>query len=179
MQYGFFNINQAQGVILCNDMTLGEKFYSKGHSLTAEDIIIFKMHDLRKVYGAIFEEGDVEYITALHQIAAQICGNGLGYIISKNGICKITSLIDGIFVIDDKRINKFNSLNETVILNTIAPHQIIRSGDVVAELEITVPLIKDRDIKDIIFRLKFFMLLLYTKLIFKSRLYIDKTGRLW
>ena len=43
MQYGLFNINQAQGVILCNDMALGEKFYPKGHSLTAEDIIIFKI----------------------------------------------------------------------------------------------------------------------------------------
>lgn len=153
MQYGLFNINQAQGVILCNDMALGEKFYPKGHSLTAEDIIIFKMHDLRKIYGAIFEEGDVEYTTALHQIAAQICGAGLGYIVSDDGICKITSLIDGIFIVDDKRINKFNSINSDVILNTIQPHQLIKSGDVVAELEITGPLIKDSDIQDIIFRL--------------------------
>ncbi len=153
MQYGLFNINQAQGVILCNDMALGEKFYPKGHSLTAEDIIIFKMHDLRKIYGAIFEEGDVEYTTALHQIAAQICGAGLGYIVSDDGICKITSLIDGIFIVDDKRINKFNSINSDVILNTIQPHQLIKSGDIVAELEITGPLIKDSDIQDIIFRL--------------------------
>lgn len=153
MQYGLFNINQAQGVILCNDMALGEKFYPKGHSLTAEDIIIFKMHDLRKIYGAIFEEGDIEYATALHQIAAQICGAGLGYIVSDDGICKITSLIDGIFIVDDKRINKFNSINSDVILNTIQPHQLIKSGDIVAELEITGPLIKDSDIQDIIFRL--------------------------
>ncbi len=153
MQYGIFNINQAQGVILCNDITLGKNFYPKGHALTAEDIIIFKMHNLRKIYGAIFEDGDVEYTTALHQIAAQVCGNGIGYIIAENGICNIISLIDGVFIVDDKRLNKFNSINDSVILNTISPHQLIKSGDIIAELEITNPLIKDKDIQDIIFKL--------------------------
>lgn len=153
MKYEVVNINQAQGVTLCNDIMLGEKYYPKGHVLNAEDIIIFKMFGLRFIYGALYEDGDVEYTTALHQIAAQISGKGIGFIVTQDGVCKLTAVHDGIFILNEKRLDKFNSFNEQVILNTISPHQIVKSGDVIAKLEITAPLIKETDIDDIIFRL--------------------------
>ena len=54
MRYGEFKINRAVGVILCSDLQLGEKFYPKGHTINAEDIIIFKMFNLSSIVGAVF-----------------------------------------------------------------------------------------------------------------------------
>lgn len=153
MQYGEFNINQAAGAVLCSNMTLGDKFYAKGHVITQEDIIIFKMFGLRSVFGAFFENGDIDYKIALNQIAAQICGAGLGYLTEADGICRIAAASDGIFIADESRLDKFNSFNEQIILNTIAPHSVVKTGDIIAELEITPPLLSEADIDDIIFRL--------------------------
>ena len=153
MRYSEFKINRAVGVILCSDLQLGEKFYPKGHTINAEDIIIFKMFNLSSIVGAIFEEGDVDYKIALKQVAAQISGRGIGYLIEKNGICSIIAAQDGVFVAEDNRIDKFNHFNEHIILNTIPPYSVIKRGDLIAELDISVPLVNETEIDDIIFRL--------------------------
>ena len=153
MRYGEFKINRAVGVILCSDLQLGEKFYPKGHAITAEDIIIFKMFNLSSIVGAVFEEGDIDYKIALKQVAAQISGNGIGYLTEKNGICRIVAAQDGIFVAEDNRIDKFNRFNEHIILNTIPPYSVVKKGDLIAEIDISVPLVNEAEIDDIIFRL--------------------------
>ncbi len=153
MKYGEFNINRAEGVILCQDMRLSEKLYSKGHALTQEDIIIFKMFDIRFIFGAVFEDGDVDFKVAANQIAAQICGAGLGYVTEKDGICRIVAAKEGVFLADENRLDKFNSFNEHFILNTIAPHSLVKAGDIIAELEVTPPLVEEAEVNDMIFRL--------------------------
>lgn len=153
MKYGEYNINRAGGIILCSNMILGEKFYPKGHIITQEDIIIFKMFNIRFIFGAEFEEGDIDYKIALNQIAAQISGSGLGYLTEADGICKIAAAHDGIFIADESRLDKFNSFNENFILNTIAPHSVVKAGDIIAELEITPPLVSETEVDDLIFRL--------------------------
>ena len=153
MRYVEFKINREVGVILCSDLQLGEKFYPKGHTINAEDIIIFKMFNLSSIFGAVFEEGDVDYKIALKQVAAQISGRGIGYLIEKNGICSIIAAQDGVFVAEDNRIDKFNRFNEHIILNTIPPYSVVKKGDLIAELDISVPLVNETEIDDIIFRL--------------------------
>ncbi|MBE6454543.1 MAG: hypothetical protein E7017_06670 [Alphaproteobacteria bacterium] len=153
MRYKQSNISRSSGMILCNDMYFGEKHFSKGHKITPEDIIIFKMFGMTTILGAIFEDGDIDYKTALKQVAAQISGTGIGYVVEKDGICRIVSAIDGVFALDKNRLNKFNNFNENIILNTIAPHSLVKKGDVVAELEITTPLVSENDINDMIFKL--------------------------
>ncbi len=153
MKYGEFNINRAEGLILCSNLRLGEKFYAKGHALTQEDIIVFKMFDIRFVFGVMFEEGDVDYKVAGNQIAAQICGPGLGYVTENDGICRIVAAKDGVFLADENRLDKFNHFNEHFIINTIAPHTFVQKGDVICELEVVPPLVTEAEVDDMIFRL--------------------------
>lgn len=153
MRYGEFKINQAEGVILSSDMLLGGFSFAKGHALTQEDIALFKSFDIYSVFGAVFEEGDVDFKIAQQQIAAQVCGSGLGYLNGEDGICRIAAVHDGVFMADDIRLDKFNTFDEDVVLNTIRPHTAVKAGDVVAELEVVPPLLKEDAVNEMIFRL--------------------------
>lgn len=153
MQYGEFNTNQAIGVRLCRNVSLDDKYYIKGHALTAEDIDVLKKYDINKVFGVVFEEGDIDYRTALVQISAKICGDGLGYFVDDDGLCKIVATYDGIYVADENRLDKFNGFNEHFILNTIAPYTSVKEGDIIAELEVTPTLLHEDEINDMLFRL--------------------------
>lgn len=153
MQYGEFKINQAEGVILSSDMLLGGFYFAKGHALTQEDIVLFKSFDIYSVFGAVFEEGDVDFKIAQQQIAAQVCGSGLGYLNGDDGVCRIAAARDGIFMADDIRLDKFNTFDENIVLNTVKPHTAVKAGDVVAELEVVPPLLKEDAVNEMIFRL--------------------------
>ena len=97
MNYQEYNVSQSQGVAIGSSFKLGKKSYKKGHRITPEDIMIFKMNNIHKIYGVEYAEGCVEYQTALKQVAASICGNKLGYII-KDEICLLVAMHDGIFI---------------------------------------------------------------------------------
>ena len=152
MKYQEYNVSQSVGVVLGSTLNLGGKKFPKGHIITAEDVIILKMHDLHFIYGCEYQDGDIEYKTAYTQIAATVCGNDLGYVISDE-YCQIVALDDGVFVCDRPRIDKFNSFNPDIILNTLAPYRLVKRGDVVAQIAILPPLLAQTTIDDILFRL--------------------------
>ena len=153
MKYGEFNINQAQGVVLCSDIWLDKKFYPMGHKLNADDIIIFKMFDLFSVYGAVYEDGDVDYKIALNQVAAHLCAKDLGYMIGDDNMCHIVAGSNGIFAVNQARIDKFNRYNDNFVLNTIAPYSMVKKGDIVAKVEALSPLIREEQIDELLFGL--------------------------
>lgn len=152
MIYKEYNVSQSVGVILGSSLQLGEKVYPKGHKITSEDVLIFKMFGLHFIYGAEYQDSDVEYKTAYTQIASHICGKGLGYIV-EDEYCLLTALEDGVFSADKRRIDKFNSFNDNVIINTIKPFSVVKKGDIVARLDILPPLLSEKELEDILFRL--------------------------
>ena len=153
MRYEDFTINQAIGAILPNDIVIDGKIYRKGHVITQEDKLLFKGLGINSIYGVIAEAGDIDFKTAQNQISAQISSKGLGFITQNDGICKIVATHDGLFIADEQRVDKFNRFNENVILNTIKPYSIVKKDDIVAQLEVIPPFIKETEIDDIIFRL--------------------------
>ncbi|MBQ9235354.1 MAG: NTP transferase domain-containing protein [Alphaproteobacteria bacterium] len=152
MKYQEYNISSAAGVILGSSLSLGQKFYPKGHRLNAEDIIIFKMFDITAVFGAEYEDGDIEYQTALRQIAAALCGEGLGYRL-EGEILQFVALQEGVLQLEAQRLAKFNSFNENIILNALAPFSVVKKGDIIAKLEILPPLLRQNEVDEILFKL--------------------------
>ncbi len=152
MIYKEYNVSQSSGIILGSTLRLGEKVFPKGHVITAEDVLIFKMYNLHFIYGAEYQDGDVEYKTAYGQIASLLCGHGLGYVVDGE-YCLVTATSEGILFYDQSRINKFNSFDSNIILNVLKPFAPVKSGDVVAKLEILPPLLSQKEIDDLLFRL--------------------------
>lgn len=72
---------------------------------------------------------------ALRIITAKLCGEGLAYVLA-DGMAKVVAIKDGVFVCLEQRVKKFNNLSTAVILNTIIPYNVVKKGDVVANIEI-------------------------------------------
>ena len=153
MLWDEFEINSAEGVYLCSDYKLDNRTYRQGYRINAEDVIIFKMHGIKRVYGAIAETDDLDKRTALGIIAAKICGNNTAYIVDKSDQIQIIANCNGGFFVSEERIRKFNELHHDIILNTISPNTLVNKGDVIARLELTTPLLSQADVDDIVFRL--------------------------
>ncbi len=152
MKYREYVTSSATGVILGSSFKIAGKTFAKGHKLTSSEVIELKSSGIKTVFGTEYEDGDVEYKTALTQIAAVICSKGLGYVVDDE-VLSIAAVQDGVFVFDERRLNKFNSFNENIILNTIPAYQIVKAGDIVAKMEILPPLITQEEIDALVFKL--------------------------
>lgn len=153
MFYFEFDVNHARGVRIAEEIRFDGQVLEKGHELTEEDIIQLKLSGITKIFGAEMGENDISNETALGIIAAKICGNNTAYTIGKNGLCKIVAVKDGVLVCADDRVAKFNRLSHNLVLNTIEPYALVKAGEVIAELELTLPIIEQAMVDEIIFNL--------------------------
>lgn len=148
-----YKLSEALGLILFNRIKLGNYILEKGQRLEEDDLIQLKKNGVKKVFGAFMEDTDISFQTALGIIGAKLCGANTAYSVGDDGICRIISAIDGVFMVNDDRISKFNRLNHTIILNTVDPYLFVKENDVIAEIELTLPIIEQEKVDEIVFRL--------------------------
>ncbi|MBR1605310.1 MAG: NTP transferase domain-containing protein [Alphaproteobacteria bacterium] len=153
MKLAEVDISKAQGLHLNEEINLTTQILPKNHILTNDDIIMLKRFGFRTLFGAWAEDGDVNFNTALGIAAAKICGQNLGFHVDERGFCEIAAAADGLFEVYSDRIDKFNRFSEYFILNTTAPFQLVKKGDIVARLEILTPLIPQDALDDLVISL--------------------------
>lgn len=68
-------------------------------------------------------------------------------------MCKIAADRDGIFICQENRLLKFNRMSSKVVLNTIAPYQNVRKGEVIAVLSVCPPALEEELLEEIDFKL--------------------------
>lgn len=151
MKYQEYNVNQAKGVRLFEAVRLDGMILEKGHILNDEDIIQLKLSGIKRIFGAEMGENDLDYQTALGVIAAKLSGENTAFAVNEDGLCRIVADADGIFVASDDRIAKFNRLSPVLVLNTVPPYAEIKCGEVIAELELTVPVISAAAVDEFVF----------------------------
>lgn len=148
-----FDINLAENVRLFAPIKFGSKIYEKGHALRRKTSLFSKCMTSAVFSAPVMDDGDISYQTALGIIAAKLCGDNSAYTIDEQGICRIISTVNGIFVNNEDRVAKFNRLHPNIILNTIEPYSQVKEGEVIAALELTLPIIPQAEVDDLIFRL--------------------------
>ena len=146
-------LNKAQGWRLCAEINLGTTLLPKNHILTLDDIRLLKQAGLQTLFCALAETGDIDFDTALSIAAAKITGQNLGFRIDERGFCEIAATADGLFETTADRLTKFNRFSTYFILNTIAPFQLVKSGDILARLEILTPIIPQTAVDELVFSL--------------------------
>jgi len=146
-------LNKAQGWRLCAEINLGTTLLPKNHILTLDDIRLLKKTGLQTLFCALAETGDIDFDTALGIAAAKITGQNLGFRIDERGFCEIAATADGLFETTGDRLTKFNRFSPYFILNTVAPFQLVKSGDILARLEILTPIIPQTAVDELVFSL--------------------------
>ena len=147
------DINRAQGLRLCEEITLNNTLLPKNHVLSNDDVTLLKQMGIKTFFGAKAETGDIDFDTALGVIGAKISGKNLGFRIDERGFCEIAATADGLFEAYSDRLSKFSRFTDYFILNTIQPFQLVKKGDIVARLEILLPIIPQETIDELVFYL--------------------------
>ncbi len=148
-----FDINQADGKILLNNIRLDIGILPSGHKLSKEDVLYLKMSGIKKITLGEMEVADLSAENALSNLAPKIAGKNVVYTSPKDNLCKIVAENDGIFICQENRIDKFNHMSSVVALNTIAPYQNVQKGDVIALLSTLSPVVEEKIIEDMDFKL--------------------------
>lgn len=153
MQYQEYDLNHALGIRLADEIRLNGRTLPKGHELTAADIEDLKFIGIRRIFGARMDKNDLAFQTALGIVAAKLCGENTEYCINDDGSAKIIAAVDGIFECSDDRVAKFNRVAEYFILNTIKVYHPVRKGEVVAQLYTNYPVLGQKQVDEVVYRL--------------------------
>lgn len=135
----------AIGQVLCHDITqiIPGKFkgpvFKKGHIVKEEDIPVLLSVGKDQLYVFEFDE------TMLHEndaayILKELCGNeNMQASEPSEGKIELVSSIDGLFLVDEKRLNIVNSFGEMMIA-TRSSGFLVKKGDKLAGTRI-IPLV--------------------------------------
>lgn len=150
---GEYKLEEALGLLVFNRIKLGNAVLEKGHRLLEEDIVLLKKNKVNTIFAARMEDNDISFQTALGVVAAKLCGKNTAYSVGKDGICRIMSVTEGIFAVNDERVARFNRFNRNFILNVKEPYSFTRPDDIIAELELTLPIISQEETDELLFKL--------------------------
>ncbi len=153
MKFEEVDINRAHGLRLSEELVLNNTILPKNHSLTDDDISLLKQMGRASVYGVWPEVGDIDFQTALGIAAAKITGKNLGFRVDDRGFCEIAATADGLLEVYPERLYKFNRFCPYFVLNAIAPFQMVKTGEIIARLEILSPVLAQNIIDDLVFYL--------------------------
>ncbi|MBP5399045.1 MAG: NTP transferase domain-containing protein [Alphaproteobacteria bacterium] len=154
MEINEFELSAADGILLLNDIRIEDRFFPQGHKLNREDISFLKSYGIKKITGVRACNSDIKSALALGMIAPQICGENLGYVVSKTtNTCKIVASVDGVFICSEQRLAKFNHIAPYLILNTIAPYKTVKKNDIIGSIKLCCPIVEQTFLDDIVFRL--------------------------
>lgn len=141
----------------------------KGKIITHEDVVLLKQFGINKICVAQKEDNDLTAQNALTMLAAQVCGDNLAYSVNNDEV-KIIASTDGILMCESQRLQKFNALNENVIINTVNVYDYVKKGEVVAKLKLLTPFLPEDKLNQIITNLSGNVSLLTVSSIAKKRL---------
>lgn len=145
MKFGDLPLDEAAGAILVHSVTVKDGRLRKGRALAEDDIERLRATGMETVAAARLEPDDVPEDDAAAMIAAVCGGPNVEAGVPFTGRCNLTATAAGLAVIDAKRIDRLNQVNEAVTVATAGPYEVLAPGQIVATVKI-ITFAVERDI---------------------------------
>lgn len=140
MKFGEFPVYDALGLELVHELKCQGKTFKKGHILTSADLNLIKYAGIKTITGVQFSSEDVLPETAADILLKTLVGDYLRYTMpDETGYSEIFADIDGTFIFDQERLNRFNIHSEMISLMTLQPYMPVYKGQFIANLRIFGP----------------------------------------
>ena len=143
------NTVDSVGQVLCHDITQiipGVKkgpVFKKGHIITEEDIPVLLSVGKDQIYILKNDENMVHENDAAHMLQ-EMCGNeNMTFSEPSEGKIELFAAVDGLFLVDNKKLNIVNSFGEMMIA-TRPSGFIVKKGDKLAGTRI-IPLLIEKE----------------------------------
>ncbi|MBT3533338.1 MAG: NTP transferase domain-containing protein [Rhodospirillaceae bacterium] len=136
MIFGTTPLADAEGAILAHSVSAGGVRMKKGRYLSADDIKALAKAGVEDVIAARLEADDVDEDTAANAIAKACRGDGARLQAAFTGRCNLYADGPGVMVIDRERVDQINRIHEAVTIATLAPHEAVEAGQMLATIKI-------------------------------------------
>ncbi|MDP1837195.1 MAG: molybdopterin-binding/glycosyltransferase family 2 protein [Reyranella sp.] len=136
MRFGETPIDEATGAILGHSWRSGGINFSKGRTLSADDVAKLKAAGVSTVVAARLGADDVHEDEAAATVAKALAGEGIEVTAAFTGRCNHFARSSGLAVVDHARIDALNELDESVTVATLPPFARVEPRQMVATVKI-------------------------------------------
>jgi molybdenum cofactor cytidylyltransferase len=147
MKFGEIPVSQALGAVLAHSVKHGDGVFKKGRVISAEDIAVLEKHQVRAVFTARLEAGDVPEDEAASRVAQAIAGYGIAVQEPFTGRANLHAEKAGVFLLDQVRLTAINHLHESLTVATPQPFDVVDARQMVATVKI-IPFAVPRSVID-------------------------------
>ncbi|MEM7041746.1 MAG: molybdopterin-binding/glycosyltransferase family 2 protein [Pseudomonadota bacterium] len=136
MKFGALPLNEAEGAFLAHSVRAGDLALKKGRVLDSEDIERLGKAGIETVTAARLSSGDVAEDEAAARIATAVLGNHVEARAPFTGRVNLFAAKAGVLILDHRRIDRLNRIDEAMTIATLPPFSDVREGQMVATVKI-------------------------------------------
>lgn len=136
MIFDRFPVASAAGVILAHGTAVADGLFKKGRVLSVDDLALLAQAGVTHVAGAKLQPGDIHEDEAANTLAQAATGDGVRAAEAFTGRANLISETDGIAVFDPIRVNRINTIDESLTIATVAPFAAVRARQILATIKV-------------------------------------------
>ncbi|MBR0651844.1 molybdopterin-binding protein, partial [Roseomonas terrae] len=136
MIFGPTPLDEAKGAVLAHSLRLNGKVLKKGTVLDDDAIASIRAGGKREVITARLEAGDVPEDEAADRIAQAVLATHVAKSRAVTGRVNLLAETAGLLVLDAKRIDTINTVDESVTIATLPNHTVVSAKEMVATIKI-------------------------------------------
>jgi molybdenum cofactor cytidylyltransferase len=136
MRFGPVPLGEARGAIMAHSLRAGERMIRKGTVLDAEAIAALRAAGRDEVVAAQLEPGDVPEDIAAERLAQCLLSPLLARSRAATGRVNLVAETAGLLLVDAAKINRLNSIDESLTVGTLPDHAVVAPKDLVATIKI-------------------------------------------
>ena len=147
MRFGRFSVADSAGIVLAHGLRAGGRTFRKGRVLSGADAALLEREGVADVVGARIDEGDVAEDDAAHAAAQALAGSEVRVGSPFTGRCNVFASADGLFLVSAPEIDRFNAVDESLTVATLAGPRAVRQGEMLATIKV-IPFAVPGDVLD-------------------------------
>lgn len=136
MEFGEIAVNTAIGAILAHSVQLDGQRFAKGRVLSAGDIAALQQAGIAQVVAARLTPDDMPEDEAAAALAHAAAGTGVDCAAPFTGRANLSAACDGLALVDTVALDRFNMLDESLTIATVAPFEPVVAGQMIATVKI-------------------------------------------
>jgi molybdenum cofactor cytidylyltransferase len=136
MIFAEMDVAAAEGALLAHSVKANGISYRKGRRLSPGDIAALQTIGQTTVMAVRLEPGDVPEDDAAQAIARAIAGAHLHAATPFTGRANVIADRPGLLIVDHARLDALNLIDEAITLATLAPFDLMTTGDMAATVKI-------------------------------------------
>jgi molybdenum cofactor cytidylyltransferase len=136
MRFGPVPLEEARGAIMAHSLRAGERMIRKGTVLDAEAIAALLAAGRNEVVAAQLDPGDVPEDIAAERLAQCMLSPLLVRSRAATGRVNLVAETAGLLLVDASKINRLNSIDESLTVGTLPDHAVVAPKDLVATIKV-------------------------------------------